>query len=766
MIVSLSDLPNIFDFAFNPYALLSLIAAAACLVVIFLVFSEGINVSVNRWYSYSIITLFIWAVTEAFSRLSVTPYAAIFWETLGSIGWIFVAPLFFAFAISYIGKEKLLSKFSWQSILFGPAFTFLFLSWATGLVVNQNPTAYVKYATDWMGPLDTPLFGVVFAYIDILLIASLFLILRFYLKTKDLQVRRQSFLIVCALLIPLIGGSITNGILPVLGINVIRLAVPLTTIMSVIIAYAILRYRLFAISPGMIVSNIVETMNEILIVFNKDHYIEFVNDAVERVLGYKKAELTGQPIKKLVSSDWNNFQEKVLQPIDQGKQVSGVDINLESANGQKIPVSFSSSALRNPRGEIYGEVGIATDIRKIRELITDTIAERNKLTTVMQSIVDGVFALSSKGDVILINPAALNMLGLNEKDILGKNLDEVLTMLDADKRLKSANLLPNKNLDKDTILIQKRGLEVSTKFGKRVFVNLTSSGIREGVEVGLGAIITISDVSKEKELEEMKLDFVSMAAHELRTPLTAIRGYLSVLQEETAKSLDKEQKSFLDKAFISSSQLAALVENLLSVAKIERGAMKLEVEPTDWPAVLNEIVENFLSIASEKRVNLSIGPLPDLPKVLVDKFRITEVLANLIANATNYTKPGGNVVINAEVINKEVVTHIKDTGQGIPEGALTHMFTKFFRVSGVLEQGSKGTGLGLYISKAIIDMHQGRIWVESKMGVGSTFSFSVPIAEEQEKPDLDKKSEKETVIAPALVTPNKKAVRYFKKKPG
>ena len=539
--------------------------------------------------------------------------------------------------------------------------------------------------------------------------------------------KNETLLMVCALLVPLIGGSITNGVLPVLRIDVMRLAVPLTTIMSVIIAYAILRYRLFAISPGMVVSNIVETMNEILVVFNPDHYIEFVNDAVERVLGYKKDELTGQPIKKLVGDDWHNFEDKVLKPIDEGKQVSGVEVSLEAANGKKITVSFSSSVLKNPKGETYGEVGIATDISETKKFFTDITAERNKLTTIMQSIVDSVFALGLEGKVILVNPAALTMLSLKETDILGKELDDVLTMFDGDQRLDGKSLLPTGKVTEDTVIVQKKALRITTAFGKQVFVNLTSSAIKEGAEVEVGAIITMSDVSKEKELEEMKIDFVSMAAHELRTPLTAVRGYLSVLLEETGKKIPAEEKSFIDKAFIASSQLASLVENLLSVSRIERGAMKLQIEPADWVKTVKDAVNNFQPLAKEKKIKLVCSVPEKLPKVAVDQFRISEVLSNLIANALSYTKSGGTVSVETESKDGEIVTHVKDTGQGIPESALPRLFTKFFRVSGVLEQGSKGTGLGLYISKAIVDMHRGRIWVESKLDKGSTFSFSLPL---------------------------------------
>jgi two-component system phosphate regulon sensor histidine kinase PhoR len=454
---------------------------------------------------------------------------------------------------------------------------------------------------------------------------------------------------------------------------------------------------------------------------------------VEKTLGYKRNYLVGQHFKDLLGGEWDYFYDKILKPVYAGETVSGVEVELLAATGEKIPVNFSASPLKDKEGGTFGVVAVATDISKIRDLFADITAERNKLTTTIESIADGVLALDFDGNVIMINPAALRMLGISEKDVVNRNLDSIVKISEGDKQLHFKDFILRKKIGKDTVTSQKENLKLMTSFGKQLYVNLTSSAIKEGSEAGLGAIITLNDVSREKELEEMKLDFVSMAAHELRTPLTAIRGYLSVLQEEITANLSKEQKSFLDKAFISSSQLAALVENLLSVSRIERGAMKLEAESQDWKKILKEIVTNYTPLSKEKGINLKLSCPDGLPLVLVDKFRISEVLSNLIGNALNYTNSEGIVELSTEYDekNNQVVTHIQDTGQGIPESALPHLFTKFFRVSGVLEQGSKGTGLGLYISKAIVNMHRGDIWVESEIGKGSKFSFSVPVAAEE-----------------------------------
>ena len=766
---------ELIDFTFNPFALLSYLAVVANTIVLYLIVSRGLKVSANRWFALTVLSLIPWGLGEAFLRLSANPTAASFWQAIGIIGWVFVSPLFLSFTLAYVGKENLLSRLSVQALLFGPALIFLFLGWYTDLIyVTHDPVSYERVYHGWLSP-TAQLFWLPILWLTSLFVISIWLLFKYRRSLKDENRRKQVVFIIIAVLVPIIGGLTTNAILPILGFKVFEAAVPLTTVMSVTIAYTIFKYKLFVINPAMVASDIVETMNEILVVLDASHFIGFGNNAVERILGYKKEELFGQHVRKIVGSDWPTFREKVLQELDAGRAVSGVEVSLESSSGKKIPVSFSSSLLKDENGQVFGEVGVATDIRKIQELVTDVTAERNKLTTVMQSIVDGVLALDLEGNIILVNPPALTMLGLDSEDVLSKKLDDVLTMFDGDQRMLGRNFIPAEAPEKDTIVVQKRNLKIVTNSGKQLFVNLTSSSIKEGNQVGLGAIITLNDVSKEKEFEEMKLDFVSMAAHELRTPLTAIRGYLSVLQEEVAESLSKEQKSFLDKAFISSSQLASLVENLLSVSRIERGAMKLDMVSADWRAILEESINNFLPLASEKGVNLSLKCPEKLPKVFVDKFRISEVLSNLVGNAIAYTKPDGNIEITTEVGRDEITTHIKDSGQGIPESAQSRLFTKFFRVSGILEQGSKGTGLGLYISKAIIDLHKGKIWVASKLGVGSTFSFTVSTVEskanqaqldEKPLPVEEVKEEKvgsKDVSTQVVASESKKPKRFFRK---
>ena len=372
-------------------------------------------------------------------------------------------------------------------------------------------------------------------------------------------------------------------------------------------------------------------------------------------------------------------------------------------------------------------INIRSLANRLRKKTVEVEGERDKLSVVLASISDGVFVLDTDQRLILINKEAAKMFGIKETDYLEEKLDDVFNFMQNETKITAKDLCPNRKITTDEIVFSARDLKFTRPDGKDIYLNLTSSQIDNASSTGIGCICVFQDATRERELEEMKLDFVSMAAHELRTPLTSVRGYLSLLKEELAPSLKPDQMSFIEKAFVSATQLTALIENLLNISNIERGSLRLEVEKSSWRNILENNVKNHLDFAHERNIKLSMRVAKKLPEIYVDRFRISEVLSNLINNAITYTSPGGSVEISVETKDNALVTHVKDTGNGIPEEALPKIFTKFFRVSGPLEQGSKGTGLGLYIAKSIVDMHKGAIWVESKVNVGSTFSFSLPI---------------------------------------
>lgn len=351
--------------------------------------------------------------------------------------------------------------------------------------------------------------------------------------------------------------------------------------------------------------------------------------------------------------------------------------------------------------------------------------EKNKLEVTLASIADAVIAVDGERKIIVFNAAAERMLHTSANYALGKPIDEILKVFQKDKMITPGMYCPVDTHTPNADAFDKSALKIVSHTGNTVFVNLVIGHIKKESPANLGCIVSLHDVTKEIELEDMKLDFVSMAAHELRTPLTSIKGYLFLMMN--GMQFPPRETQYLTRIGISTDRLIGLVENILNVSKIERGVITMEINPTSWTDTVKEVISELSTRAREKNIQLQFRePEHPLPPVLADKFRITEVLINLVSNAISYTHPGGSIEVWVEQKDHEVITHIKDTGEGIPKEALPHLFTKFFRVSGKLEQGSKGTGLGLYIAKSIVEIHKGRIWVESELNKGAQFSFSLP----------------------------------------
>lgn len=347
-----------------------------------------------------------------------------------------------------------------------------------------------------------------------------------------------------------------------------------------------------------------------------------------------------------------------------------------------------------------------------------TLTQKVKLEEVLSSIVDGIIALDFNKNIVFSNKAAQEMTGYTQTELQNQSIDKFIHLF-IDKEEVLPNSYCQTNFNKSATMVG--------KMGKQTRINIITTKAEEDSQTNLSCILILHDLFKEEELERMKLDFVSMASHELRTPLTSIVGYLSVFSSENKDKLAKDQLELLDKAQIAAKQLLILVQNLLSVNKIERVQMSVSPQPADYMPILSKAVEDLKSLSAQKNIVLNlVPPQSSLPKLLLDPIKIGEVITNLVANAINYTNPGGKVEVSLGISPTEVTTTISDTGVGIPKEAIPHLFNKFFRVPNSTQQASKGTGLGLYIAKSIIEKLNGKIWAESEFGKGSKFSFTLP----------------------------------------
>lgn len=350
------------------------------------------------------------------------------------------------------------------------------------------------------------------------------------------------------------------------------------------------------------------------------------------------------------------------------------------------------------------------------------VAERSKLNEVLSSIMDGIIALDFNKNVVLINKSGEEITGFRQEEIIGHPIDRLIHLYADTEEVVSKTYCQQPF---------NQVIKLIGKDGKQSKIAVSTAKLDNNVPTNVRCILILHDIAREEELEQMRLDFVSMASHELRTPLTSIVGYLSVFIEENKDKVEKEEIDLLQKSLISGKQLLILVQNLLSVNKIEREQMSVVNQPLDFIPIITKAVEDLKSQAVQKNVILNFDPPNNVPKVLADPIRIPEVITNLVANAINYTNPGGKVDVSIQVSPTEVTTTVADSGIGVPKEAIPHLFNKFFRVSNTAQQASKGTGLGLYISKSIIEKLGGKIWVESEEGKGSRFSFTLPLAEKK-----------------------------------
>jgi two-component system, OmpR family, phosphate regulon sensor histidine kinase PhoR len=266
--------------------------------------------------------------------------------------------------------------------------------------------------------------------------------------------------------------------------------------------------------------------------------------------------------------------------------------------------------------------------------------------------------------------------------------------------------------------------EIVTGTLRQHFFAATIASVRSAETTG--AVVVLHDITELRKLERVRRDFVANVSHEFRTPLTAIQGFAETL---LAGAIDDPQNRsrFLEIILEHSRRLARLTEDLLMLSKMDAERLELEIHAINVLQLIESCVETSHHRATDKNLQVSMNTPRDLPEVAGDRRRITEVLQNLLDNAIQYTLPGGKIVLSAETKGQEVVFTVADTGIGIPRAEQPRIFERFYRVDVARSREAGGTGLGLSIAKHLVEVHGGRLWVESEIGQGSRFHFTVPI---------------------------------------
>ncbi len=344
--------------------------------------------------------------------------------------------------------------------------------------------------------------------------------------------------------------------------------------------------------------------------------------------------------------------------------------------------------------------------------------------TIIQSSADGILVTDANRIIVVSNPAIERLTGYTDEDLLGRPCAYLLDARDYTGRLLCDILCPfhgEESLDSIEVTIAR-------KDGTRVWVELSCGRIKADDGRLVGAVYTLRDASQRKEAEQVKDDYISIAAHDLRTPVTTIKGYAQLMRRWLARGDTSRFEEGLKTVEKESDHLVQLVEALLDVSRIQSGHLQLSPHRLNLSDFIEEVVARVRQTADTHHVVLErIGSVWGQ----WDRVRIEQVLNNLIDNAIKYSPNGGDVRIVVEQDEGEVRIHVSDRGIGIPAADMGKVFGRHQRLSNAAELDLQGSGLGLYIVKGIVEAHGGRVWVQSELNVGSTFSFALPTEDYQ-----------------------------------
>jgi len=407
--------------------------------------------------------------------------------------------------------------------------------------------------------------------------------------------------------------------------------------------------------------------------------------------------------------------ERIVRPIrsfmEASRKISSGDYAVQ------VPVETNDEL-----GSLAGEFNrMASRLSHFHEMnIEKIVSEKNKAEAILSSIEDGMVIFDTSLKVTGINPAARRMLGLE---------------MTGTSALQCSDLFPGTFVCDPIRRTVETGVQPRIPDEQRIITRLEAEQSRHylfsvtairGKDRSLsGSVLLLRDITRMKEVERLKTEFVMAASHELRTPLASLSMSVDLLRERTAKGLDEKDQELLQVAHEEVHRMKALINDLLDLSRIEAGRIALEFESVPVQTLFDKVMTVFKSQLEMKEITLTSELAGDLPKVRADANKITWVLTNLISNALRYVNKGGHIALTAHRISPHIHLSVHDDGPGIPPEYQSGIFEKFVQVKG---RETGGTGLGLAICKEIVRAHGGAIWVESTRDQGSTFTFTLPLA--------------------------------------
>ena len=383
----------------------------------------------------------------------------------------------------------------------------------------------------------------------------------------------------------------------------------------------------------------------------------------------------------------------------------------------------------NRRSNLTGRDEVGQLSRSFDEM-TAALAERNQelnqqrsqLKAILDSIVDGIIVLDTNDHILSLNPAAEQLLADLSRDFFSGPMRELST---------NANGLNAKAITSMNELIS---LPATTRLPRRYQVgnrvlSALSAPVIDKHEVQIGTVIVMRDITREVEADNLKSAFITSISHELRTPLTVIKAYTNLMQTKANGHMDDNQKQFIKYINKGSEELEHHIEQLIRISEIEAGTISMIMRPVNMQSLVDSAVTRWHDRFAQKEIGLEVTVPDEGLWVQADAEHLTRAIENLLSNALTYTPEGGHVELALTNHNNAVRLDVLDNGIGIAVADHPHLFNRFFRANNNVNFAARGVGLGLYITRTVVELHGGQVSVDSELGVGSTFSIELPLME-------------------------------------
>lgn len=489
--------------------------------------------------------------------------------------------------------------------------------------------------------------------------------------------------------------------------------------------------------------SIFESLGDPIIITNVEGIVTGFNPAAETLYGYSAPEIIGQHFSILVPADRQAEYELWIRMVAQEGRVIRSDTEGLIRGGHIIPVHATLSPIRE-NGGVTGVVVLTLDFSVRMSFQSLLQRERDLLEAILETTNDAILMVDTARIVVTANLQFEVFFNLLRYRFLNRPVESLVAQIreQADLPADLANVLLAYVGDS----YQTIGGEIKMAGPPPRVLVWYSASVYAQSSTNVGRLFVFRDATREREVDRMKTQFVSLVSHELRTPMTAIKGFTDMILDGDAGPIDHEVREYLNIVKINTDRLKALIDDTLNITRIETGRIELQIRQCSVRDLINSVVQSLFPIIDSRKQSLTVNLYPDLPSIQVDQEKTAQVLMNLLDNATKYSPPGSEITIDARYVGRTanlgasapadvklpaILIGVHDMGMGIAEAEQVHLFTHFYRTEAATRRQIAGTGLGLAIVKAFVELHQGRVWVDSEIDKGSSFYFTIPLEERQ-----------------------------------